>query len=160
MIREEVHLGLLARALIQSILELLCLIVLIALITLVFFIARFFLAELRVNDLKLILMVKLEDAALGPKALEFSWAAPTLGWGEDGQTGCPSIDKPEKALIDIFLSNTETAEDSVFCQEESISALLPLQVVDFYQFVIFAPTEICKLDRVDLILKLVFLCLT
>jgi hypothetical protein len=102
MIREEVHLGLLARALVQSILELFCLIVIIALLTLVFFIARIFLAELRVHDLKLILMVKLKEAALGPKALEFPWAARSLGWGEDGNTGSPSVGKPEEALIDIF----------------------------------------------------------
>ena len=101
-IREKVHLGLLARALVQSILELFCLIVIIALLTLVFFIARIFLAELRVHDLKLILMIKLKEATLGPKALEFPWAAPTLRRGEDGLTGCASVGKPEEALIDIF----------------------------------------------------------
>jgi hypothetical protein len=101
-IREEVHLGLLARALVQSILEFLCLIVIIALLTLVFFIARFLLAKLRVHYLKLFLMVKLKEAALGPKALEFPWAAPALGRGEDGLTGCSSFGKPEEALIDII----------------------------------------------------------
>jgi len=116
-IREEVHLGLLARALIQGILEFLGLIavIIITLFTLVFFIARVFLAELGVNDLKLILSFKLYKAALGPKALEFPWAAPCLGRGEDGQAGCMSVGKPDEALIQIFQSNTETAEDSVFC---------------------------------------------
>ena len=83
-VREEVHLGFLARALVQGILEFLGLVVIIiALLSLVFFTARVFLAELRVNDLKLILSFKLNKGALGPKALEFPWASPRLGRGED-----------------------------------------------------------------------------
>jgi hypothetical protein len=102
-VREKVHLGFLARAFVQGILEFLGLIVIIiALLSLVFFTARVFLAELRVNDLKLILSFNLNKAPLGPKALEFPWAAPRFGRGEDGKAGCPSVGKPEEALIQIF----------------------------------------------------------